>query len=161
MIPHSKIYGQTGKSIVLGQVFGGQESDPLFTGVIRVDNIDFSGALKRALINSRIFNYNDNSPDLILKVNILSQEVPMAGIDMKVTISVMYFLIDSKTKEEVWSKQITTDYTSYLSEAFNGQKRLVLALEGAVRENIIVFLNEVSKLTFLSFNKISLSTKMG
>jgi len=136
---------RTDKTISVKMVYGGKESDPIFTGS-KIDNTSFMGALLISLTNSNLFSKINpsESPDYYLSAMILSQDQPFAGLDMTVTLFVRY-IISGKDETQIWQKDILSQYTAAFGDAFVGATRLNKANEGAVRENIRLFLEELSK----------------
>jgi hypothetical protein len=79
-----------------------------------------------------------SSGDARLKLNaeLLELDQPLFGASFTVTASVHYTLTNMSTGEVVFDRKVTTPYTASFSDAFYGAKRLRLANEGAIRENI-------------------------
>jgi len=149
MVPYipNENYYHSNKSLKLGEIVGGEKSDPLFKGS-RIDAISLRGALSIAIQNSHMFqllNFNQEA-NYLLNVMILSQNQPALGLDMSVSLTVRYYLIDGATKQVIWSNDITSIYTAKFSDSLIGASRLNMANEGAVRENIVIFLHEISSL---------------
>jgi len=84
--------------------------------------------------------------DYSIKVSLLNQSQPFAGLDMEVTLLVRYVLTDNNEQKEIWAKDIISTYTATMGEAFVGMVRLRKANEGAVRENLLLLLQELSAL---------------
>jgi hypothetical protein len=141
-------YPQYEKSLKIDEVVGGEFTDIMFEGS-KIDPITFKIALIMSLERSRIFQIikSNESADYILKTVLLRQDQPIAGFDMKVTLMVKYYLLDSITQHEVWSKDILSSYTQNFSSSCIGADRLNKANEGVVRENIKILLDELSNLS--------------
>lgn len=149
MVPPTDHYqfSNTNKTIKVEMVYGGQESDPIFEGS-RIDNTSFMGALLQGLTNSNLFkkvNPSEN-PDYYLTAMILSQDQPLMGFNMTVTLLVRYTITSGIDKTQTWQKDIVSQYTATVGDAFVGATRLNKANEGSVRENIRLLLEEISKL---------------
>jgi len=149
MVPVTTQYQftNTGKTITIKMVYGGEESDPIFKGS-RIDNASYMGALNQSLANSNLFSKINPSgnPDYYLDVMIISQNQPFAGFNMTVTLLVRYTIINGKDNTQIWQKDISSKYTAAFGDALVGATRLNKANEGSVRENIRNFLEEISKL---------------
>lgn len=149
MVPATDQYqfSNTNKTIKVGIVYGGDESDPIFSGS-KIDNSSFMGALIQALTNSNLFikvNPSD-SADYNLTAQILSQDQPFMGLNMTVTLLVRYTIIRETDSYQIWQKDIISQYTATVGDAFVGATRLNKANEGSVRENIKLLLEDISKL---------------
>lgn len=130
MVPHiptQSLY-HSNKTLKIGEVIGGEESDPMWKGS-RIDAISFKGALLVALQNAAIFPIVDANQisNYSLNVMLLSQEQPAIGLDMTSTLFVRYYLIDEATKQEIWSKDIRSVYTAKLGDSLVGATRLNMA----------------------------------
>ena len=70
---------------------------------------------------------------------------PLIGFDMTVTSHIAYSLVRNATQEAVLQETIVAPYTATVGDAFLGVKRLQLANEGSVRENVRQFLDKLYK----------------
>lgn len=68
------------------------------------------------------------------------------GLNMTVEAQTEWQLRTTLDEPAIWREHINTDYTATVGDAFVGLKRLRLANEGAIRENISVGLKKLSKL---------------
>jgi hypothetical protein len=147
MVPLTEGYKftNTNKTLKVELASGGRESDPLVEGS-KIDNASFTGALITALRNSNLFSEVNPSanPDYTLSAAILTQRQPMAGFSMTVELLVRYTLKDN-AGTQVWQKDIVSKYTATMGDSLIGPTRLNLANEGAVRENIRLLLEDLSK----------------
>jgi len=136
------------KTLNVNMTFGGRETDPIIEGS-KIDNVSFTLALLMALENSELFdeiNSSVNEADFTLKAIILSQDQPLMGLDMTVTLIVKYSLYDNLDKKEIWSEDILSRYTAAFGDALVGMTRLKKANEGSVRQNLRLLLESLSKL---------------
>jgi len=78
-----------------------------------------------------------------LKVELLKLDQPMFGLDMTVTMTVKYTLLDYKNHNIIFTKIVSKPYTATVSNAFVAITRLRMANEGAVKENIYTFLKKL------------------
>ena len=147
MIPESDSqYIYTDKSIKLEMITGGEETN-LFK-VSTIENNPFYKALEQSLIRSGLFrdvNSGDN-PDYIIKAKILSHEKPFSLIDVKIRLLVLYQVINAIDGVEIWNKPIQSECKKTLNDEFVGFKREQRANECAAKENIRLFLQELSQL---------------
>lgn len=124
------------QSIVIDNVSGGQETNPLWTS--EVSSEEFSKALEASLKGIGAFTLNNGR--YALNAKLLSIKKPLFGFNMTVRTSVHYILTNLETKTAVFDKNINASYTATVGDAFIGTKRLQMANEGAIRENIRHFL---------------------
>ena len=129
--------GKYHKSVSNVTGFGGEETNPMWTSEIAKE--DFQEALETSLRQAGIFSQTGH---YTLRADILSVEQPLAGIDLKVTMTVRYNLIDG-TGTIRFDKTIKSEYTADFSEAFVGIERLQKANEGAARANIDLLLRSL------------------
>ena len=132
------------EGIQVTNVAGGEKTNPLWTSEINADG------LRSALIESlkawgRHDRTGEGAPYALIAV-ILDAKQPLAGLDMTVTTTVEYTLLDNATGAEVLHEAISSSYTAKVSDAFYGVERLKMANEGAVRENIRLLLDRLSRL---------------
>jgi phage gp29-like protein len=113
-------------------VTGGKETNPLWKS--NVSNADFAEALKQSLSANTILA--SDAARFKLSASLIELKQPFIGASMTVTSKVKYVLTDATDNSVIWAKEITTPYTAKFSDAFVGYKRLQLANEGAIRENI-------------------------
>jgi len=71
----------------------------------------------------------------------------MIGFSFTVKMEVSYALKDTQSGNTVWTKDVNSEYTAKVSEAFAGVERLRLANEGAARENIRQAITDMAALT--------------
>jgi hypothetical protein len=122
------------EAISLGQVGGGKETNPLW--ISNISSADFERALRASLQAAQLLAPSGQDCRLKLTAQLLSLAQPAMGLDMTVTASVLYTLVDCKTQKEVWVKTITLPYTAAFGDSLLGVERLKLANEGAARANI-------------------------
>lgn len=129
-------------------VLGGEQTN-LMTGS-RIDAQTFHSALVIALSNSGLFLQATPGQPENYKLNamILSQDQPLVGLAFTVSMLVRYEMVDAQSQQAVWTKDIPSNYTAKFFDSLNGAKRLNLANEGVVRNNIQNLLNELASLQF-------------
>lgn len=128
-------------NVALQQLTGGKQTNPLWTS--QVDNEGFSKALGDSLANAGYLSVNQTPARFQLTVAFKELKQPFAGLDLKVICKAHYSLYDTKNQKLVFDKTLTTPYTATFSSALLAGERLKLANEGAVKENIKHFLQEI------------------
>ncbi len=132
------------QSIDLAEVGGGKETNPLWKS--EIGNEEFSEALRQSLALHTLLS--EKGGHYTLKASLLSVEQPFFGASFTVKTNVQYTLVDTKNQKTIFDKIIHAEYTAQFSDSFYGAKRLQLANEGAVKENIsnfVTYLIEQSK----------------
>lgn len=129
------------KNIELGNVDGGQKTNPLWTS--EIGNEEFSAAVKETLELQGLYS---DSGKYVLKVKMVSVDQPLFGLDLKVTTNVRYTLTDAASSQVVLDEFVQTPYTAGVGDAVIAVKRLRLANEGSARKNIENLLEKLSKL---------------
>lgn len=120
-------------SVSVGDVAGGEETNPLW--VSKINNDNFKDALKRSLADSRLLaNYPESK--YLLTANLLKLEQPFLGFNLTVNCQVQYRLKNNITSKIVYDKTIDSQYTATLSDSPLAVTRMKLANEGAAKENI-------------------------
>lgn len=126
-------------------VTGGSDTNPMWMS--KVSNEDFKKALEDSLRSTRL--HNGGVPARYqLDATLLKLDQPMFGLDLTVTCAAQYDLIETGSGTRVFTKTITTPFTARVSDSFLAIERLRIANEGAVRENIQLFLREIINLDF-------------
>ena len=134
----------SGVSVV---VSGGKETSALWTS--QISDEAFAQALRESIIKSGLFKtITNNGGRYKLSAFIGEVDQPMVGFSMTVKMEVSYTLLDTQSGKTVWSKNIASEYTVKLSDAFVGATRLRLANEGAAKANIQQALTELSTIQF-------------
>ena len=126
-------------SMTVGPVTGGSKTSPLWKS--EVSNEDFAEALRQTLI-ARTMLASANAR-FVLNAELLELDQPFAGFDMEVTSTVKYRLTNADGSKAVFETTVKAPYTANFSSAFLGVKRLQLANEGAMRENIGKFIEQL------------------
>ena len=129
-------------AIAIEEVSGGQETNPLWMS--DVASKDFEMALAESLKGVEMFS-TENAP-YTLNAKLLSVKKPFMGFNMTVHSKVHYTLTDTKNKIALFDEDIEASYTATVGDAFMGVKRLRLANEGSIKENIRRFLLVLSEL---------------
>ena len=119
--------------ISVGTVTGGQDTNPMWTS--EVGNTEFGSALRDSLETARLLN----SPGLSeyeLDAELLKVDQPMFGFTFNVKTEVLYVLRSKESGESILQQSINADGTATTGDAFAGVKRLRIATEKSIQENI-------------------------
>lgn len=119
-------------AIAVGTVSGGEETNPLWKS--EVSNENFKTALEDSLTQSTL--KGDGNAPFVMNAKLVSLRQPLMGFDLKVTSTVEYTVLPTGKTAPIMQETVVTPYTANFSDAFGAVKRLRLANEGAMRENI-------------------------
>ncbi|WP_230600359.1 hypothetical protein [Vibrio fluvialis] len=143
-------------AIELNQVGGGEETNPMWTS--EVGNKEFEAALKSSLQSQYLLS-RDNQATYDLSATLMEVEQPTFGLDMEVTSTVRYVLVEKSTNKIIFDELIKAPYTATFGDAFSGVERLRVANEGSAKSNITQFLQKLSQLK-IDTSKIELISKL-
>ena len=148
MVPTDAAIHKTHSGTVAVAVSGGKQTNPLWTS--QVSNEDFKQALEDSLLRYKVFSrvLKSNGADYRVEVALQELKQPFVGFSLTVKSKVHWRLINAKTGGVVWQKTIDGNYTAGVGDAFVAVRRLKLANEGAIRENIKTGIQEVGQLSF-------------
>jgi hypothetical protein len=127
------------KAIETPAVDGGKETSPLWKS--NVSSKDFAEALRQTLAANTMLA--SDSGRFKLNAALIELKQPLVGLSLTVTARVKYSLSEAAGGKVIWEKEITTPYTAKMGDAFVAVKRLQLANEGAIRENIKQFVEQL------------------
>lgn len=125
-------------AVAVAEVTGGEETSPLWMS--KVGNEGFLEALTLSLQQHTMLA--TTSGPLTLRVTLIELEQPFAGFDMEVTSTVRY-VVEHQSNGVVFDETIKHAHLQDFSSAFVGSKRLQLANEGAIRNNIRLFIENI------------------
>ena len=134
---------QLSQGITVGQVTIDKEAHQVVMSDVTPD--DLKVTLKRSLRESNLYNESAKNK-YVLNAAFKKMVQPLFGADLKVSCNVHYSLVDSRTNDLLYDKDVTSYYTAKFSDAFVGMERLKLANEGAVKANIEMLINDLEKL---------------
>ena len=120
---------------------GGESTNPLW--MAKVSDSDFKLALEQSLMGAKLLSTTQSNNKYTLAVKLISLDQPFIGIDMKVTATVQYILEEKLTGQRVYFSTSVSPFTATFSDSVLGVKRLGIANEGAVRENIEKIIDEL------------------
>jgi hypothetical protein len=123
---------------VVASVSGGEETSPLW--VSKISNEDFKQALIASLQRAMAY---DPASGLRVSAALISLDQPMIGFSLTVTPTVDYTVTDA-AGTVLLAERVVSPFTAEATTTFLASKRLQLANEGAIRENIRKFLELLS-----------------
>ena len=133
--PHSPIY----KSIVIGGVTGGERTTLISNS--KVSDESFREALTTSLrLNALLSDQTDD--DYIVFAEIQKVEQPVLQINFTTHASVSYRVVATKGGAELYAQTVDSSSEATLGDTIIRQERIRIATEGAMRENIGIFLND-------------------
>lgn len=140
-------------NIAVGDVTGGKDTNSMW--VSNVGGNEFSLALEESLRNVGLLAANRQAGRFTLTAQLRSLDQPMFGLDMTVTASVNYVVVERASGKEIFQRTVAIPYTAKMGDAFIGVERLKLANEGAIRTNISQLIDE---LFMLKIDGVALQT---
>lgn len=130
-------------NLAIKDVTGGTETNPMW--VSKVSSSDFEKALEASLRSAGLLA-DRQAGDFVLTADLTKLEQPFIGLDMTVTSSVRYMVVQRSSGKTVFDRTVTTPFTAKLSDALIAIERLKLANEGAIRTNIGELLSQLMDL---------------
>ncbi len=134
-------------NIDVKNVEGGQETQAL--GVSKISNNNFKAALVQSLQSAHLYK-TLRKAQYNLTADVMNLDQPYVGLDMTVKFKVHYRLEDVKKKVYIYDKDVISSYTAKLNDSLSGVERLRMANEGAARENIKKFIQDLYRLPRVS-----------
>ena len=131
------------QAVAVGEVVGGRPTSPLWLS--QVDNPAFATALGRSLQASAMLALDDPAPRYLVSAQLLELRQPWFFIDPTVTSRVAYRVVDRASGMIVHEDEVTSASTVKIESEILGPERLRQASEGAIRENIRLFLERFAE----------------
>lgn len=128
-------------AIAVADVTGGKETNPLW--ISQVSSESFRSALEDSLANAGIFERVLSASKYRLIADLNQLEQPAFGIDMTVTSSIKYTVVETKTGKEAYSRLIRAPFTAGFSDSPLGATRVRIATEGSIKKNIELLINDL------------------
>ena len=145
MIADAVMPVHTSSSDVSVAVSGGKETSSV--GKSQISNDAFAQALRASIEKAGLFSkVADSGTRYRLTSFIGKVDQPNMGFAMTVKLEVSYTLKDLQAGTTVWTKDIESEHTAQVSDAFAGIARLRPATEGAAKDNIAKAIAEISAL---------------
>ena len=133
-------------NVAVLDVSGGQASNRLWAS--KVGNSEFSQALAMSLGDAGLLAPSAPAARYTLSARMEQLVQPMTGINLTVTASVSYSLVERATGKEVFRRTETVPYTAPFGDTFGAMDRMRLANEGAVKANIASVVEDLLALPF-------------
>lgn len=141
-LPQSKFQNKSLlHGIVVGQVCGGHETNPMW--VSKIDNDGFKQALVKSLQFANLYSSENEKAKYRLDVALGELKQPYVGLDLTVSCKARYVLTEIATSQELYAKDIASTYTAKFGDNLIAGWRLQLANEGAARKNIEKFVADL------------------
>ena len=131
-------------TVAVADVTGGKDTNPAWKSEVSSDA--FRRALELSLENAGLLSKILAGSKYRLTADLIKLDQPFAGIDMTVTSTVRYSLVDAKSLKEVYGRTTQISFTAKFSDSLLGAERLRIANEGAVKENIKLLLADLEAL---------------
>ncbi len=112
-------------NVTVSEVNGGRDTNPMWKS--NVGGSEFSQALEGS-------------------ANLQNLDQPSFGLDMTVTATVNYVVLERASGKEIYQRTISLPYTAKWGDAFMGVERLKLANEGAIKTNITQLIDDLFNL---------------
>lgn len=128
-------------SIAVADVTGGRETNPLW--ISQVSSEAFRSALEDSLSNAGVFERVLSASKYRLTADLNQLEQPAFGLDMTVTSSVKYTLVETKSGKQVYSRLVRAPFTAGFSDSPLGATRVRIASEGSIKKNIELLINDL------------------
>ncbi|MEQ9327261.1 MAG: hypothetical protein RJQ21_08190 [Rhodospirillales bacterium] len=132
-------------NMMISEVRGGEATNPLWTS--EVDNESFRGALQQSLMSTGYLSADPTNATFSVEAELSDLDQPIIGLDLNVR-SLVRYRIKKKTTNDIWfDEPVTVSYTATFGDAVLAIKRLRLANEGSIKENIKSFLIRIKNIT--------------
>jgi len=134
---------QIDRSVKVMMVEGGHASK--FGREAYITNEQYRDALQQTLNDAHLFTrvVDSGNADWDLHSEIITITTE-AGVSPTYAIVVQYWLVDPRTGEEIWRKGINTRHQVKWNEAFAGGTRIIKAVEGATKKNLMQLVQALS-----------------
>jgi len=137
-------------------VSGGQDTSAV--GAPAIADADLKAAIEASILKASLFeSVRQDFADFDLVARIIEVQRPVAGFSFTVTLEIAWQLVRASDQKILFRKSIRSEHTTGALESFAGVTRLRMAIEGAAKKNIEVFLQEVSSTSQTSFRASSRS----
>lgn len=146
MVPAEYTPGKSQPYSVNVKVAGGQETSAL--GKSSISDTDLKTAIEETILKTKAFKQliKVGNADYELSASIVTVNQPTMGFSFTVKTDIAWKLSKTGSDDVVWRQMVHSEHTTGAGEAFAGVKRLQMATEGAVRNNIELALREIAAL---------------
>jgi hypothetical protein len=131
-------------TIGVASVTGGGDTNPMWRS--KVSSEAFQRALEDSLRNATLLNPTFSASKYQLTADLLDLSQPITGVNLDVSASVRYSLVEKNTRKEIYARVIPSTHTARWNDAFNFNDRLNIANEGAIRTNIQMVIDDLFRL---------------
>ena len=131
-------------NIAVLEVSGGQVSDKLWAS--KVGTREFAGALALSLEDARLLAAAPAQARYTLSARLERLEQPLTGINLTVTATVSYALVEKSSGSEVLRRTHTLPYTADFGDTLGSMDRVRIASEGALQANIAAVVDDLLSL---------------
>jgi len=131
-------------NVTVSEVNGGRDTNPMWKS--NVGGSEFSQALEGSLQAVGLLSANRQAGRFSLVANLQNLDQPSFGLDMTVTATVNYVVLERASGKEIYQRTISLPYTAKWGDAFMGVERLKLANEGAIKTNITQLIDDLFNL---------------
>lgn len=113
-----------------------------------VSSETLQATLEEAVLSTELFRAltTVERADYTLTVSVSKLDKPESGLDMTAGVELLWSLAEGRSGDIVWQKTLTTAHTASTRKSGMLDERLRASIEGAVRENIALGLDELSRL---------------
>ncbi len=146
MAPTSYVPEKVQPYSVSVKTVGGQETSAL--GKSSVSDADLKAAIEETILKTKAFKQlvKVGDADYELSATIMTVNQPSMGFSFTVKTDIAWNL--KKVGGDIaWRQVIHSEHTTGAGEAFAGVKRLRMATEGAIKNNIELALKEIATLS--------------
>ncbi|MEL6317765.1 MAG: hypothetical protein AAFR16_09040 [Pseudomonadota bacterium] len=128
------------RNISIGRVDGGAETKTL--GLTQVSASELQEALQNAMLLASMLGGTDSA--LTVDATLEKLEQPQLAVNLEVISTIFYRVRSIRTGAIVYQERIVTPHTTQFTESIIRSERQRLANEGAIKENIRVFLEKLN-----------------
>jgi hypothetical protein len=128
-------------NVAVLEVSGGRSSNRLWTS--KVGNTEFARALSLSLQDAGLLAANPAAARYTLSARMEQLEQPLTGVNLTVTATVSYSLVERATGNELLHRTYTLPYTAPFGDTFGSVDRMRVANEGAVKANIAALVEDL------------------
>jgi hypothetical protein len=128
-------------NVAVLEVSGGQSTNRLWAS--KVGNAEFAQALALSLGDAGLLASTPASARYVLSARMERLEQPITGMNLTVTATVSYSLVERASGHELLHRSFTLPYTAPFGETFGAIDRMRLANEGAVKTNIAALVDDL------------------
>jgi hypothetical protein len=110
-----------------------------------VEDAEFKNAIEQSLRKAKLFEdvKASGGSDYQLRVTVTSVG-NFWGLDARVAVNTTWEVIDLQRQAPVWKDVVLSEFTATIGDALGGAKRVKLAYEGVLKDNIRKGINQLS-----------------